>query len=556
MLKVADLTPKKRRSAAATAPSSSGTTCPPLCQSIVIFSQREGTLKSCAALNSSSALPSTCNDGTVIDWGTSRSMLVGRRSHGMLQKLMKNWRDGERAATAAAMSPPSEMPQMPLIGEGCFSIQHSTCRTLLLNAAVRPASSSADNPGPLNASARSSASPASAASPHPKYLSRPYSPAAERLAKACGMGLTTCGASMNSSLTPCFWSSVSQPLSSSILRINELSPASPCSTRSTISAELDDSEGVCWIAEGRAESGSGRFSVSCSKMCAESAAGVGCAKIAVGASPHDGSRSFSRSMSCTTSTESRPSSMKPVCIAARASLAPLSGLRNAASPSAISAPSSAASPKQNSISTPCPSFAASSGRYPATSPRIRAPAFRWKRSPRSLPFSTCSAYDCSPSAVHSRQRHEGAQHIAQAACTRTRHQAQELRHRPARRVQRRLRPPHRLAQHFQGGHALRVHGGKQHAVAIEGDELSARLQLDSLPQCRLGRAQELRIPLRLQLEQLRQVRERREPEARTRRGHEALQRDARIRRALRVAQQVCVGQQARVRQRKLPVLHA
>eukprot|EP00964_Phaeocystis_antarctica_P005291 scaffold2893_cov83-Phaeocystis_antarctica.AAC.2 len=57
------------------------------------------------------------------------------------------------------------------------------------------------------------------------------------------MGLTTCGASMNSSLTPCFWSSVSQPLSSSILRISELSPASPCSTRSTISAELDDSEG-------------------------------------------------------------------------------------------------------------------------------------------------------------------------------------------------------------------------------------------------------------------------------------------------------------------------
>eukprot|EP00964_Phaeocystis_antarctica_P007666 scaffold4143_cov72-Phaeocystis_antarctica.AAC.4 len=79
---------------------------------------------------------------------------------------MKNWRDGERAATAAAMSPPSEMPQMPLIGEGCFSIQHSTCRTLSLNAAVRPASFSADNPGPLNASARSPAS--AAASPHPK----------------------------------------------------------------------------------------------------------------------------------------------------------------------------------------------------------------------------------------------------------------------------------------------------------------------------------------------------------------------------------------------------
>eukprot|EP00964_Phaeocystis_antarctica_P005290 scaffold2893_cov83-Phaeocystis_antarctica.AAC.1 len=171
MLKVAGLTPKKRRSAAATAPSSSGTTCPPLCHSIVMFSQREGTLKSCAAFNSSSALPSTCNDGTVINSGRSKSMLVGRRSHGMLHKLMKNRRDGERAATAAAMSPPSEMPQMPLIGECCFSIQHSTCRTLSLTAAARPASSSADNPRPRNAAARSSASPASAGAatnPHPK----------------------------------------------------------------------------------------------------------------------------------------------------------------------------------------------------------------------------------------------------------------------------------------------------------------------------------------------------------------------------------------------------
>eukprot|EP00964_Phaeocystis_antarctica_P011145 scaffold6126_cov79-Phaeocystis_antarctica.AAC.3 len=137
-------------------------------------------------------------------------------------------------------------------------------------------------------------------------------------------------------------------------------------------------------------------------MCAESAAGVGCAKIAVGASLHDSRRSFSWSMSCTTSTESRPSSMKPVCIAARALLAPLSGPRDATSRPAAS--SSAAPPTQYSTSTPCPSFAASSGRYPATSPRIRAPAFRWKRSPRSLPFSTCSAYERSPSAVHSRQR--------------------------------------------------------------------------------------------------------------------------------------------------------
>eukprot|EP00964_Phaeocystis_antarctica_P046473 scaffold26865_cov70-Phaeocystis_antarctica.AAC.1 len=94
--------------------------------------------------------------------------------------------------------------------------------------------------------------------------------------------------------------------------------------------------------------------------------------------------------------------MKPVCIAARASLAPLSGPRNAASRSAAS--SSAAPPRQYSISTPCPSFAVSSGRYPATIPCIRAPAFRWKRSPRSLPFSTCSAYERSPSTVHSRQR--------------------------------------------------------------------------------------------------------------------------------------------------------
>eukprot|EP00964_Phaeocystis_antarctica_P041242 scaffold23584_cov75-Phaeocystis_antarctica.AAC.5 len=47
---------------------------------------------------------------------------------------------------------------------------------------------------------------------------------------------------MNSSLTPCLLSSVSQPLSSSILRISELSPASPCSTRSTTSADLDASK--------------------------------------------------------------------------------------------------------------------------------------------------------------------------------------------------------------------------------------------------------------------------------------------------------------------------
>eukprot|EP00964_Phaeocystis_antarctica_P002501 scaffold1306_cov66-Phaeocystis_antarctica.AAC.3 len=80
----------------------------------------------------------------------------------------------------------------------------------------------------------------------------------------------------------------------------------------------------------------------------------------------------------------------------------LSGPRNASSRSAAS--SSAAPPTQYSISTPCLSFAASSGRYPATSPRTRAPAFRWKRSPRSLPFSTWSAYERSPSAVHSRQR--------------------------------------------------------------------------------------------------------------------------------------------------------
>ena len=103
-------------------PSSSGTAGPPLCHSVVVFSQRDGTLRSCAGLNSSSTLPSTCNDGTVIDWGTSRSMVVGRSSHCLLQKLMKNWRDGERAATAAAMSAPSKMPQMPLIG-AYWSIQ-------------------------------------------------------------------------------------------------------------------------------------------------------------------------------------------------------------------------------------------------------------------------------------------------------------------------------------------------------------------------------------------------------------------------------------------------
>eukprot|EP00964_Phaeocystis_antarctica_P002500 scaffold1306_cov66-Phaeocystis_antarctica.AAC.2 len=110
-----------------------------------------------------------------------------------------------------------------------------------------------------------------------------------------------------------------------------------------------------------------------------------------------------------------------------------------------------------------------------------------------------------------------------------------------------------MLQHLQGSHTLRVHGGKQRAVATEGDELTARLELEPLPQRRLGRAQERRIPLHLQLEQLRQVRERREPKASARRGYEALQRDARVRRALRKAQQVLVGQQARVRQRKLPV---
>eukprot|EP00964_Phaeocystis_antarctica_P093140 scaffold60035_cov71-Phaeocystis_antarctica.AAC.3 len=67
MLKVADLTPKKRRSAAAIAPSSSGTPCPPLCHSVVMFSQREGTLQSCAVLRIVSALPSRCSDRVAID---------------------------------------------------------------------------------------------------------------------------------------------------------------------------------------------------------------------------------------------------------------------------------------------------------------------------------------------------------------------------------------------------------------------------------------------------------------------------------------------------------
>eukprot|EP00964_Phaeocystis_antarctica_P032290 scaffold18282_cov79-Phaeocystis_antarctica.AAC.2 len=265
---------------------------------------------------------------------------------------------------------------------------------------------------------------------------------------------------------------------------------------------------------------------------------------------------------------------------------------------------------QYSTSTPCPSFAASSGRYPATSPRTCAPAFRWKRSPRSLPFSTCSANDCSLSAVHSRQRvtphtlctpscawrstkerstpprlpalgsattpsscvtaPRGVCSVASVCRTalRSTWMAKESRNR-------RLGPgatEHRYSlsmalvralrsgsesslgqAHLQGGHALRVHGGKQRAVATKGNKLAARLEIEPLPQRRLGRAQERRIPLRLQLEQLRQVRERREPKTRARRGHEALQRDARVRRALRVAQLVRVGQQARVRQRKLPV---
>eukprot|EP00964_Phaeocystis_antarctica_P076584 scaffold47360_cov68-Phaeocystis_antarctica.AAC.3 len=93
-------------------------------------------------------------------------MLLGRSSHGRLQMLMKNWRDGERAATAAAMVAPAETPQMPLIGE-CCSIQRSTCRTLSLTAAARPASSSADSSCPLTAAARFGSSLASpATNPH------------------------------------------------------------------------------------------------------------------------------------------------------------------------------------------------------------------------------------------------------------------------------------------------------------------------------------------------------------------------------------------------------
>eukprot|EP00964_Phaeocystis_antarctica_P072284 scaffold44181_cov62-Phaeocystis_antarctica.AAC.1 len=57
---------------------------------------------------------------------------------------MKNWRDGERAATTAAMSAPSETPQMPLTG-ACRSIQRSTCRTLSSTAVARLASFSANS---------------------------------------------------------------------------------------------------------------------------------------------------------------------------------------------------------------------------------------------------------------------------------------------------------------------------------------------------------------------------------------------------------------------------
>ena len=110
-----------------------------------------------------------------------------------------------------------------------------------------------------------------------------------------------------------------------------------------------------------------------------------------------------------------------------------------------------------------------------------------------------------------------------------------------------------MLNHLQRSHALRVHGRKQRAIAIKGNELAARMKLEPLPQRRLGRAQERRIPLLLQLEQLLQVRERREPNAGTRCGHEALQRDARVRRALWVAQPILVGEQARVPKRKLPV---
>eukprot|EP00964_Phaeocystis_antarctica_P018517 scaffold10232_cov75-Phaeocystis_antarctica.AAC.9 len=88
------------------------------------------------------------------------------------------------------------------------------------------------------------------------------------------MGLTTCGASMNSSLTPCVLSSVSQPLSSSTLRISKLSPASPCSTRSTISAELEASRGV-------EKDSAGSAGACCASRKAASCRAVGWSKISV-----------------------------------------------------------------------------------------------------------------------------------------------------------------------------------------------------------------------------------------------------------------------------------
>eukprot|EP00964_Phaeocystis_antarctica_P048868 scaffold28301_cov70-Phaeocystis_antarctica.AAC.4 len=73
---------------------------------------------------------------------------------------------------------------------------------------------------------------------------------------------------------PCVSSSVSQPVRPSILRISTLSAASPCSTSSTTSAELDASAGMKRGATGAA-------GACCASRKAASCRAVGWSKISV-----------------------------------------------------------------------------------------------------------------------------------------------------------------------------------------------------------------------------------------------------------------------------------
>eukprot|EP00964_Phaeocystis_antarctica_P081918 scaffold51294_cov77-Phaeocystis_antarctica.AAC.1 len=95
-------------------------------------------------------------------------------------------------------------------------------------------------------------------------------------------------------------------------------------------------------------------------------------------------------------------------------------------------------------------------------------------------------------ALHPRQlrleQHERAQHTDQAARTRTCHHAQQLRHYPVWRVQRRLRQPHRLAQHLDGRHQWKsVAWARLQSAAAASLWLSFRVQRAALSKGRASR---------------------------------------------------------------------